>query len=231
MPRKPMKRIVAWSDSRKRDYDTCPLKAFFKHVQRIREPENKAMARGQKIHTEGEEYAIGKRKKLPKSCELFGEEFAELRAVRRRIEREKEYAVDRHWHPCSWFAPETWLRVKADLGYLLDDETYRVIDLKTGKVRPENATQLDIYAPVVHVHQPEHVLVVQAELWYLDWGEIEERRYSRADSLRLQKQWEKETKRMLSDTQFKPTPSRLCAWCWYGQAKKDEGGPGLCEHG
>jgi hypothetical protein len=111
------------------------------------------------------------------------------------------------------------------------DDSWKIIDFKTGKVRPENVEQLDLYAAVAIAHAPDHVQVIDAELWYLDWGEIIRRTYSRADALQLQKKYKKDKAvlRMLSDTTFKPTPGNHCRWCFFGQAKKGEG-PGLCKY-
>lgn len=237
MPRKRLQRIEAWSDNRRRDYNACPQKAYLKHVQKLREPEGPAMTRGQRIHDEAEDYAVGKIDVMPSSCELFDEEFDYLRSIRRYLEREKECAVTRTWEPCDWFGSDAWLRAKFDLAWLDPDEpeVYHVVDLKTGKLNPQNTDQLDLYAPVAFAHVPEQVELVVASLWYLDhgviWGvkESEPCQYDRDDAARLRKQWEKRTKCMLNDTQFKPTPGVHCQWCWFGQAKKAKGGPGLCK--
>ena len=56
----PPKMITSWSFSRYSDYQQCPAKAKYKHVLRMKEPPNDAMARGTAIHTMAEDYIKGK---------------------------------------------------------------------------------------------------------------------------------------------------------------------------
>jgi hypothetical protein len=229
-PRKRLQKITAWSYSRLSEYCRCPFSAKLKFLDRIKEPQNAAMARGQSIHEKAGVFIKGRSKKTPEELERFTDEFAHLRHIKKSVAIELELAVRADWSVCDWFAKDAWLRAKLDTAYVMDD-SWKIIDFKTGKVRPENVEQLDLYAAVAIAHAPDHVQVIDAELWYLDWGEIIRRTYSRADALRLQKKYKKDKAvlKMLSDTTFKPTPGNHCRWCYFGQAKKEEG-PGLCKY-
>ena len=61
----PIKQITSWSFSRYSDYKLCPLKARLKHVDKHKEPQNDAMARGQAIHKLAEDYTKGSIARLP----------------------------------------------------------------------------------------------------------------------------------------------------------------------
>jgi CRISPR/Cas system-associated exonuclease Cas4 (RecB family) len=234
MPVRKKRNLTSWSYSRKSTYDRCPAQAFYKFILRIQEPGNEAMARGSKLGDEAEAYAVDKRKRrMPEICERFAEEFRALRKLPRKagLRRQLEFAVTKDWQPCDWKDwNRAWLRAKLDLMYHEDDHTVVVIDLKTGRFRPEYQEQLEIYAAVVVANVPEQVTTIKTALWFLDEGEEINRTYTRAEALAAQKSLVRETKRMLSDTAFQPKPSNACRWCWYGQAKKAKGGPGRCQY-
>ena len=228
MPRKPLKRITAWSPSRYFVYVLCALQAKYKFIDRILEPEREPLRRGKKIHKEAEEFSLGRIKKLPKSLELLDVEFKDLRKRKRTLQVEKQLAVDKSWNPVNWFAKDAWLRGVLDCMYV-DGDTLYIIDYKTGKIRLEQMQQLEIYAILGFIFGPAHITKVVCEFWYLDQGEVKEFEATRKEALKLRKKWVQRTKKMLADTTFKPTPNDKCGWCWYGQKKKAQGGPGLCK--
>ncbi len=226
MPIKKIEQITAWSYSRYVVYTKCAFLAKIKHILKLGEgPKGPALLRGSKIHKEAEQYASGILKKRPASLDRFFAEFKHLRKIRKYLEVEQQLAVTKDWVVCGWFAkaPDkpAWLRVVIDVMYV-DGDTLVIIDHKTGKIREENMTQLDLYAVVGFIHFPE-VAKVCAQFWYLDQGEIKERTYTRAAALKLRKVWVKNTRKMLSDKTFKSNPSETnCKWCPFTKAK---GGP------
>lgn len=227
MPKKPKPKITAWSFSRLGDYENCPLKAKFKHVDRIREPPNKAMDRGRLIHKEAEDYIAGKIKILPQSLECFDEEFARLRAIRTRVQCEIDLAFTKKWAQCGWFDSDAWLRIKIDALYIddtWDDIQAHCIDYKTGKVNPKHVDQLDLYALGILIAYPE-VDIVESSLWYLDQGVEETTRFSRKELPAMKKKWLSRSKPMLADRTFKATPNPLCKWCYFSKSKH-----GDCEY-
>jgi len=218
----------AWSYSRLIEWEACPLKAKLHHLDKIKEPEGPALARGSAIHKLAEDYVLARCVEMPAELAKFKEEFEDLRSRKRSLEVEADAAVTKDWEPCNWDDWGTcWLRGKLDVLFFIGTTAY-VVDHKTGKVHPENADQLDLYATVVMARRPD-ITVVEAALWYLDQGEVIQRAYTRAlDFERLKKQWNKRVKPMLADKTFKPTPGNACRYCWYGQGSKRKGGPGNC---
>lgn len=249
MPTKPnvVKRITAWSYSRFSDFSKCPLMCRFKHVDKMREPDNEHQARGTLVHKEAELWSTGKKEgtveiagknvvvkvgaRIPKSLQCFKKEFDELRKVKRLLATEQQLGLDAKWEPTEWFdsdarkkgLPLPWCRVTMDCRYVIPGtKTMRIIDYKTGRVREENKEQLTLYG-VAGFALDESIEEVQAELWYLDQGELVPLTYTReADEDRLRKEWAKKTKVMLSTVNFKPKVTRLCSYCHF---RKSNGGP------
>jgi CRISPR/Cas system-associated exonuclease Cas4 (RecB family) len=223
MPTKPVKKIDAWSWSRYYDYITCPFKAKCKHVDKLKEPGNEAMARGNNIHKDAEDYTKGLVTKLPESLKLFKKEFADLKKRKPSVERQD--AFDKDWNYLGeggWFSKLAWLRVKMDASYFnIKTRELVVIDHKTGKVR-EYGDQLGLYAAADAGIQIG-IATIRPVIWYLDQGEIvDDVVYSIDDAKDLQKVWSKKTKPMLNDTRFAPKPHANCKYCHF---RKDNGGP------
>lgn len=217
--KKKINRIIAWSHSRKRDYEKCPLMAKFKHVDRIREPASKPMLRGSQIHKEAEDYGLCKLATLPESLECFEEEFNHLRSIHKHVEFEKQVALTADWEETGWFDKDAWLRVKYDVFYPEDDgDTLVIIDHKTGKVRTEDVMQLNLYAASGIALFPDTKKIV-AKLWYLDQGEETVETYTPREAKKWKAYFTKAVKPMLSDRTFKPTPGRHCSWCYFSQSK------------
>lgn len=234
MPIKPVKRFTAWSYTRLLDWEECPLKAKLKHLDKLKEPESPAMARGSAIHKEAEAYATGQLAKLPESLKLFKEEFTAVRKLSKRLLVEQQWGIAEDWSSTDWFdsdalkrgLPKPWLRVVIDLGFKASAKLARMIDHKTGKIRDTHKDQLELYA-LAGFAQPEMKTVseVSSELWYLDQGEIVEAKFKRKDAPDLQAKWRRRSLPMLADETFPACPGNGCRWCPFGKSK---GGP--CPH-
>lgn len=220
-PVKVVPRITAWSFSRLQDYRKCPLFAKFKHVDKIREPGNDAMARGSAIGTMAETYIMSpKAMRCPPELKAFEEEFKELR--KRKAVCEDQWAFDVNWNETGWFDKDAWLRVKTDI-YSLNVKTnvMLVVDNKTGKIREEHEEQVDLYALGGLLKFPS-AEAIDARLWYLDQGvevPAEPKIYTQADVPRLKTYWLKQVKSMLADTHFAAKPSHACQWCFFSSKK------------
>lgn len=230
MPKKPEPRISAWSYSRYRDHKQCPRRARYKHVDRLPDPGGPALQRGTDIHTLAEKYVRGDLDYLPSELESFEEEFAELRKLRAAcaddVLLEAEWAfLEQQLEPCAWFDKRAWLRSKVDCAVLCDGGVIRIIDYKTGKVQPaELEEQLELYGFAGHSYF-RGVELVQGELWFLDHGHVETRRYPIADLPKLERLWRARSAPMLADRTFPARPGQACRFCPYA---KGRGGP--CEN-
>lgn len=227
LPGKVLPGIKAWSFTRLRDYELCPLKAKFKHVDKLKEPGNKAMDRGLRIHKECELWLKSKKKSMPKSMELFATDFRELRRIS-NLEVEQNWAFTTGWQEADWFdtTGNTWVRIKVDAAGIVKEKgklVYRLIDYKTGKIRPEHEDQLDLYA-LAGFHR-QGVDLVRGELWYLDQSgdNVIELEYAPEEVNGLDKKWRARANRMTKDQKFVAKPSHSnCLYCHF---KKAKGGP------
>lgn len=215
--------ITAWSYSRWADYERCPFYAKLKHVDRLKEPDNKYQARGSAIHKLAEDYASGKIRTIPFELKTFSEEFKKLKKMKPIVEC--SWAFDVHWQPSSWFDTQrTWVRIKVDVTVAAKGKRF-IIDHKTGKDRPEHEDQLGLYAIGGFLSHPEDEQECQD--WYLDKLQNDPEKITGADFTRdmlpqLQEEWLHKTGPMLSDKMFKPKPSDKCRFCHF---RKENGGP------
>jgi hypothetical protein len=232
VPIKAIKQFTAWSFSRLTDYEDCPRRAKFKHLDKYAEPGGPALERGSKIHKDCEAFVRGRLVELPPSLARFPEEFAELRKIAKDVAVEQQLAVDADWRPCDWFGPQAWLRVVVDASHRSAEtevSTIVMVDYKTGKIYPDKVDQLDLYGLVGLAYHPD-IKRVDGAFWYLDQGEIINRSLLRgAEETRCRKVWAKRVKPMLADSTFAPTPGDGCRWCFFGQNGLAKGGRGLCE--
>lgn len=249
MATKPTTEVKAWSFSRYSDYKKCPLSFKIKHLDKIAEPPNAAMARGAAIHTQAENYLKGTLARLPAELKLFADEFKELRKLYKKRTAgmivEDNWAFTNAWEPTMWNDwVNCWVRIKLDCAHVVDDTTMLVKDWKTGKFRAdkneEYVEQLELYALAALLLHP-HIERVIPMLKYVDLGvtypaEGSEIVYTRADIPKLKKAWAARVKAMFNDKRFAPRPNNLCGFCFYGKAGlgldkdgKPKGGPGLCK--
>lgn len=228
--------VTAWSFSRYADYILCPFKFKCKHIDKLKEPPNEAMANGIAVHKTIENYLNGASKTLPKTI-LLKEEIDHVKSFKNKTV-EGSWTWTKSWTETTfndW--ANAWLRVKIDAAYInLEHNVLVPYDWKTGKFRPEkNAEyllQLELYAlaglkkyPTIDGVSPRLVYVDQNRVYPDPAQKEEELFYPRKDEARLQKLWERRVIPMFNDTKFKPTPNNMCKWCHY---RKSNGGP--CEY-
>lgn len=237
MPTVKQPQLTSFSYSRWADYKQCPLRAKLKHLDKIKEPGNKAMDRGTAIHQLAEDYVLRRLKRLPAELKLFAEEFKFLRSI--KAPAEEQWTFDKKWGAVEWNDwNRAWLRIKVD-AHFIEDATVTVVDYKTGKISPYRAEgygeQLELTAAAAFQRLPQ-VEVVRTQLWYLDAGQIypedpADATYERArDAKRIIKIWEQNGAKMLNATKFPAKPGRSCQWCHY-RASNTAAGGGQCKHG
>lgn len=225
--------ITQWSYSRWDVYEKCPRQAMYKFVEKRKDPNvGPAMVRGREIDEKATKYLRGEIKTLPTELKLLRDEFKTLR--KKKATAQLEWAFTRSWDPCGWFAHDCWARVKTDYWIAGKEvaakpfntwENSQVIDLKTGRLK-EYEEQMELYGLAGLLMAPAPVDV---GLYFSDHGKVvvpQHGTYHQSEVRALKKTWEKRTKKMLSDTVFKPTPGAECRFCPFSKSK---GGP--CEHG
>lgn len=217
--------VTAWSYSRWSDYDQCPAKFKYKHIDRLPDPGSPAMQRGNVIHKLAENFVIAKGKpKLPEELKHFSEEFHELRGLKPMVEQAWGFRND--WDYIGrpgWFGDDVWFRAKADVFVVYEDKTADLIDHKTGKKYETNKDQMELFTLAGFRRVPD-LEKITTRLWYLDQPTDNEvvMEYTAKDAALIQRDWTKRVVPMFVDRKFAPRPNSKCGWCSYSKGK---GGP------
>lgn len=226
---------LAWSFSRWKDYDDCPKKFWYKYLAdketknlfQEAPPEPGApetpMQRGSRIHKLGEDFLKGRIKDVPREFSKFSKEMIELKAL--HASSEESWAYDKDWETCEYFSknPPVFVRMKVDTHVVIDSgEVLRIIDFKTGKVRDFGLEpQLEL-SGIGGLLRYKRVKRVETEFWFLDHGEMRSTSYAEWQKDVMIENWERRTKKMLTDETFAEQPGRGCQWC---PASTSKGGP------
>ncbi len=137
-----MKDITAWSFSRLKDFEQCPLKAYKKYVDKASQDhmDRKAADRGTMVHSACEKFVKGGGnfiKEMAKFRDYFGTVRAEFEAG--NVIVEQDWGFDSDWAITGWFDDDVWCRMKLDtLRTKVRDEDGNPVhviptDYKTGK--------------------------------------------------------------------------------------------------
>lgn len=235
------KQFTSWSNSRWNDYNECPAKANYLHLQKLPTPKSPQMDRGIEIAEKEEAYFKGPaRMKVPAEIHKdLHPEFKRIKAIGKNfLLVEEQWGFTKDWQVADWFDwKNCWLRVKVDVGYseergtiihLYDNKTGG-LDKKTGKLRltdrEKYEEQLDLYTAAAAARFPESKQYL-TKLIYTDLGVMypfEGPKVTlRAAAIKLQDKWTKRVKPMFADKNFLPRPGYYCIWCHF---RKSNGGP------
>ena len=226
--------IISWSYSKLTDFEKCKFLAKLKHLDRIPEPERPlppgktehANDRGTRIHTNCEEYVLGKTSELdPDAAKHFGPRLDLLRTMHADglVSLEGEWGMNREWEVCDW--KTAWLRLKLDAIVFHSETEATVIDYKTGRKfgnEIKHGEQLALYQLVGFLRYPKLELI-HSELWYLDQPDkganenVTSVSYTRERGLRWKSNYDRRGHKLTTCTDFPPNPNKFsCQYCQYG---------------
>jgi CRISPR/Cas system-associated exonuclease Cas4 (RecB family) len=209
-----------WGWSKLDTFRKCKKQFEYQYIQKLPQPGNDAMARGNEMHETIEAYLQGWIVDLPPELAEWKEAFDALKTS--NFTAEQAIGLDNHWNVLpDWFDKRTWLRAKMDAKILKDKDTLRVIDFKSGKYRIPSEDQVELYAIVGYAMHPE-VKTVKAEFWFIDQNDSYMREYSAEELERLKTKYEKAAEALYNTEVWVENPSRECKWCTYSKSK---GGP------
>lgn len=231
-------KIKSTSYSRLLDFESCPLKAKLKIIDKIPEPERAlrpgqtehANDRGSRIHDECEQYLRGNGPMPVEAAKYFQDEMASLKThfAAGNASLEGEWAFNKDWEPVDWKVG--WLRIKLDANIMLGRDAAVAVDYKSGRRfgnEIKHGEQLQLYALSVLIRYPQ-IKFVTTELWYFDVNDLARSEFSREQGLRLLKGFNRRFNRMTNATTFPATPNmESCKYCPYHPAK----GSGDCQVG
>jgi RecB family exonuclease len=180
----------AWSYSRLKSFEECPLQCYWKNYapkgERLKFEQNQYTRRGSQLHKQLE---IAVQKFVP-SRELRWDGLdpavvSTLSLLHPLINKadaihpELQLAFSSAWTPSDWYATngDTWLRVIMDLVLIYGDKAF-IPDYKTGKVREDNVDQLEVTALAAFKYFPRLNHITTAFLW-MDHKKKTIRKYTR----------------------------------------------------
>lgn len=218
-------RITAWSFSRIKCFEQCPFKLKCSAIDKLKEPESPQMLEGKRVHKLSEDWLLGKLEAFPVELKFFTEDYQALKDCGPDLFVEHPLTFRKDLTLTKWFGADAWLRVRFDAFVLNDDQTAVVVDLKTGKQRKEDKEQTELFALAVFLALPD-MQAVTSELWYSTTGNVLISEHTRAQLGVLKAKWFGKAERMMTETEFLPTPNGLCSWCHF---RKSNQGP--CKFG
>jgi len=218
------RKLTTWSFSSWEAYDQCPFKVKCKRIDGLKEPENKYMARGTKVHQCAQNFVERKQRTLANELISFSKQLKVLRSTKDTA-CEIEWGFTKKWEPCAWNDKKVWCRVKTDVTTSPKSKNpagLHIIDYKTGKIYTEkHAKQGGLYALGGFLMFPE-VEVITTQFWYVDHAHTTSETYHRAEVPEIKRVWEDRVRPMLNDTQFPAKPNQYCGTCHF---RKANGGP------
>lgn len=235
-----MKNITAWSFSRLKDFEKCPLRAYKAYVEKISTDhmDTTAADRGTQIHLEAELFVKGEgpmTEGLSKFTEYF--EGLKLEYEDKLVSLEENWAFTKEWEPCDWMDENTWCRMKLDNFRRTAFENKQVVagiasDYKTGNKfgnEVSHGQQGQTYAVGTFMKYPS-LQFLEVQLLYLDHGpkSTTKREYTREKAMKFLPSINRRALAMTEATDYPPKANKItCMWCPYGP----QNGDGSCEWG
>ncbi len=210
-----MKQFQRWSFSALDTYRSCPLRAYFRYIERIPDPGNKYSARGNSIHDDLQK-VVQDKLPVPDYASHFAPLLIEMQSA--EVACEQMMMFDQFWRPTD-DKDNVWLYVKQDLITVAPGEFVLTVDYKSGKKygnEVKHMAQMTLYSIAAWIHYPT-VPEYIAELWYIDQKEITSKTFSRPVLEQARARLDAEVTRMFDDKTFRPRPNIAnCKYCPYG---------------
>ena len=205
---------IKWSYSGLKDYLNCPKQYHeVKVLKNYTKSVTEQMRYGTEVHKALEDYAATS-VPLPKNYLRFKDVMDTLADISGDHFNEHKMALTADKSPCSFDAPEYWVRGIADR-IIIDEDLAHIIDYKTGSARYPDPKQLQLMALMTFVHFPE-VNSVKGGLLFVMHNTFITREYERANIPKLWASFELELQRLQGSfdrDNWPCNPTPLCGWC------------------
>jgi hypothetical protein len=203
---------LKWSYSSLGLFQQCPRKYYHLRVLKdVKEPETTAILYGKEVHLALEEY-IRDGKPIPPQFKEFTEVADMVKAIPGEKLCEYKMGLTKDIQACGFFDENVWFRGVADL-LIINGETARVIDYKTGKSSEfADRKQLELMSLAVFKHFPK-VRKVKAGLMFLVCNDFVKAEYEKKDAPITWLKWIQETDQLEKAHEtgvWNPKPNFTC---------------------
>lgn len=205
-----------WSYSHLKEYEQCPRKYEANKVLKLYPYEQSEEAKyGDDVHKALENF-IRDGMPIPEKFKQF-QPVADA-AMRKPGRKHAELAmgVRRDLSPCAFFDKEVWLRGKADL-VVVDDEdlTAWSMDWKTGNNKYPDLDQMEVISLLIFAHFP-HIRQVKSALLFILKNSINKMHMDREQAPKYWQRYIERSARIEASKAkgvFNPKSGPLCGWC------------------
>lgn len=203
---------LTWSYSSLGLFQQCPRKYYhLRVIKDIKEPETTAILYGKEVHLALEEY-IRDGKPIPAKYSQFQDVADMLNAIQGEKLCEYKMGLTKDLQACGFFDENVWFRGVADL-VILNGETARVIDYKTGKSSEyADVKQLELMSLAIFKHFPE-VKKVKTGLVFLVCNDFVKADFKKEEAPNAWIKWIQETDRLEKAHEtgvWNPKPNFTC---------------------
>lgn len=211
-----MTKPVTWSYSSLKLFLQCQHKYFRLKVQKdIVEPEAEHLRYGNEAHKAAELY-IGEGEPLEPRFAFMQPMLDKLNGMRGDKHCELKLGLTANLEACEFFAKDVWFRGIIDL-LILDGDTARIVDYKTGKsAKYADTDQLELMSLAVFKHFP-HVQKVKAGLLFVVCNEFVKEDYAQNNASVHWQKWLRDASRLEASVKnqvWNKTPNFTCrGWC------------------
>jgi hypothetical protein len=207
--------MVKWSYSSLNLFQQCPKKYYHLRVAKdAYDPPSPQIRYGLEVHKAAEDY-VRDGTPLPPSLSYMQASLDKLREMPGEIMCEQRLGLTKDLEPCKFGAPQAWWRGIADL-LVVDGDTAKVLDYKTGKSQYADTKQLELLSLAVFKHYPQ-VQRIKAALLFVVHSALVKAEYAREESETRWTKWLEETARLeaaYKNNVWNPQQNFTCrAWC------------------
>ena len=212
-------RILPWSYSSLQQYETCPRRVkIIKIDRKLKEPMSQQMIWGNEVH-KALELALKGTNALGPRFAMYAPIINKLRATPGVIEAERNFALTASFRPTDYWAPDAWVRGKADVT-ITQAKTGYLFDYKTGKPKEDN-DQLNLFAAVLLAEKPHLERARTGYIWLAN-NKVDASVVERAATPIIWQDFSSRVARMVHSVEtddFPPRPSGLCKdYCPVGKS-------------
>jgi CRISPR/Cas system-associated exonuclease Cas4 (RecB family) len=235
LPEHPIQVISQWSFSTLKKFEACKYQVYLNKIERFKEPQGAAAARGTELHAMIETYIKGESGELPgilkpEMVTLINFLRAEYKDGRTLVEC--EWGFDRDWKPVPW--DQRWGGFILDAMHRRSAYEAAVYDWKSGKSfgnELKHAEQLMFYAGACFAQYHE-LEIVDVAIGYLDEGRVALKKTFTRDNIKLfMPEISRRAHELTTASSFPANPSpKNCKWCAYKTMQRPDGSP-VCPYG